>query len=67
MSLVRNDNSEILKAVLESMVVMEVHSKDIVMKLVKLEINNVNDFEWISQLRYYTDENNDFRVRILNA
>jgi len=30
------------------MVVMEVHSKDIVMKLTKLEINNVNDFEWIS-------------------
>lgn len=47
-SLVRNDNSEILKTVLESMVVMEVHSKDIVMKLTRLEIKSVNDFEWIS-------------------
>ncbi|XP_046404632.1 dynein axonemal heavy chain 3 [Ischnura elegans] len=36
-----------------ALIVMDVHARDVVKKLVELNINNVSDFSWISQLRYY--------------
>lgn len=52
MQLVRGGLSKIQRAVLSALIVIEVHAKDVVAKLVEQEVSSVNDFEWISQLRF---------------
>jgi len=39
------------RAVVSALIVIEVHAKDVVAKLVEEGVSSVNDFEWISQLR----------------
>lgn len=39
------------RAVLSALIVIEVHAKDVVSKLISENIVSVHDFEWISQLR----------------
>jgi dynein heavy chain len=39
------------RAVLSALIVIEVHAKDVVSKLIQEGVVSVNDFEWISQLR----------------
>lgn len=51
--LVRGHLSRIQRAVLSALIVIEVHAKDVVTKLVEQEVSSVNAFEWISQLRLY--------------
>ena len=51
MQLVRGGLSKMQRAVLSALIVIEVHSKDVVAKLVEEGVSSVNDFEWISQLR----------------
>lgn len=51
MHLVRGRLSKMQRAVLSALIVIEVHAKDVVAKLVEQEVSSINDFEWISQLR----------------
>lgn len=39
------------RAVLSALIVIEVHAKDVVKRLIEEAVVSVNDFEWISQLR----------------
>lgn len=39
------------RAVLSALIVIEVHAKDVVSKLIVENVVSVHDFEWISQLR----------------
>uniref|UniRef100_A0A8C9ZPR8 Dynein axonemal heavy chain 1 n=1 Tax=Sander lucioperca TaxID=283035 RepID=A0A8C9ZPR8_SANLU len=64
--LVRGRLSRMQRAVLSALIVIEVHAKDVVAKLVEQEVSSVNAFEWISQLRYYWDKE-DLYVRAVNA
>ncbi|XP_030213444.1 dynein heavy chain 1, axonemal [Gadus morhua] len=64
--LVRGGLSKMQRAVLSALIVIEVHSKDVVAKLVEEGVSSVNDFEWISQLRYYWAKE-DLYVRAVNA
>lgn len=51
MQLVRGHLSRMQRAVLSALIVIEVHAKDVAAKLMEEAVANVNDFEWISQLR----------------
>ena len=53
-NLVRQDISRIGRMTLSALIVIEVHARDVVAKMVDEEVSNPNDFEWISQLRYDT-------------
>ena len=49
--LVRQDISKIGRMTLSALIVVEVHARDVVAKMVEENIHNANAFEWISQLR----------------
>nr|XP_001915928.3 dynein heavy chain 1, axonemal isoform X2 [Equus caballus] len=65
-ALVRGKLSRMHRAVLSALIVIEVHAKDVVSKLIQENVVSVNDFEWISQLRYYWTNNNLY-IRAVNA
>ena len=47
----RSPLSKIGRQILSALIVIEVHARDVVTNMVDQEVCNVNDFEWISQLR----------------
>ena len=50
-NLVRQDIPKIGRLTLAALIVIEVHARDVTHNMVELGVQNVNDFEWISQLR----------------
>lgn len=40
------------RQVLSALIVIEVHARDVVNNMINEKVNNLNDFEWISQLRW---------------
>ncbi|XP_077969677.1 dynein axonemal heavy chain 1-like isoform X2 [Styela clava] len=63
--LVRGNLSKLGRMILSALIVIEVHARDVVGNLRDENIQSVNDFEWISQLRYYWRD--DMFVRAVNA
>lgn len=43
---------------MSALITIDVHAKDVVATLVKLKMDDISGFEWISQLRYYWEEKN---------
>lgn len=52
-SLVRQELTPLERETLGALVVLDVHNKDVVEHLIKAQVDNIFDFKWISQLRYY--------------
>lgn len=52
-TLVRGNLSHLETITLGALIVIEVHNKDVVKRLVDEEISHVNQFEWLSEMRYY--------------
>ena len=47
-----------------ALITIEVHARDVIEKLGKVGCSNANDFEWVSQLRFYWDrDQNDCIVK----
>ena len=53
------------------MVVIDVHSKDVIQNLIQENCMSITEFKWIFQLRYYFEELKDneisFTMKMVNA
>ena len=64
--LVRVKLTPLQSIALGALIVIDVHAKDVVETLVEEKIDDINAFEWISQLRYYWEDDN-CRVKMVQT
>ncbi|CAB3257079.1 unnamed protein product [Arctia plantaginis] len=62
----RTDISKLSSITVKALIVIDVHAKDVIADLVEKEVNEVTDFQWLAQLRYYW-EDDKVDVKIINA
>jgi len=65
--MVRQPLKEQERITLKALVVIDVHARDVVQRLIDLQISNIADFEWSSQLRYYWEEKDTLMVKMVTA
>ncbi|XP_017460528.1 PREDICTED: dynein heavy chain 12, axonemal-like, partial [Rhagoletis zephyria] len=54
--LVRTDLATGTRLTIEALIVLDVHARDVVKYLIDVNVENITEFDWISQLRYYWRE-----------
>ncbi|ORZ39485.1 dynein heavy chain and region D6 of dynein motor-domain-containing protein [Catenaria anguillulae PL171] len=64
--LVRGDLTTMARFTLSALIVIDVHARDVVGQLAEAGITSIQDFEWLSQLRYYWEQS-DVQVKMINA
>jgi len=59
----RTDLSDVIRKKINTLIVVDVHARDIVSNFVRDSILNAREFEWESQLRFYwNNEDNDIVI-----
>lgn len=53
---VRGQLNKLERLTLGALTTIDVHNRDVVTKMVELNIQTIDDFEWMSQLRYYWED-----------
>ncbi|CAB3257078.1 unnamed protein product [Arctia plantaginis] len=62
----RTDISKLSSITVKALIVIDVHAKDVIADLIEKQVNEVTDFQWLAQLRYYW-EDEKVLVKIINA
>jgi dynein heavy chain len=57
--IVRENLNTLERTLMGALIVLDVHARDVVGDMVKVDVKNLNDFEWSKQLRYYWDPEED--------
>ncbi|XP_061620043.1 LOW QUALITY PROTEIN: dynein axonemal heavy chain 2 [Phyllopteryx taeniolatus] len=66
--MIRSNLSKVLRLKIVALVTVEVHARDVIAKLAKAGCNDVNAFEWLSQLRLYWEKDlNNCIIRQTNT
>lgn len=63
---VRGELTSTQRTILAALTTLDVHAKDVVSELVREEIEDPEDFEWKSQMRYYWNDDN-FQVHQITS
>jgi dynein heavy chain len=42
-----------------ALIVIDVHAREVVRNMIKVRVDNINDFDWTCQLRYYWEPANE--------
>ena len=45
---------------MNALIVLDVHAKDVIEKMVELQVSDISDFEWMKQLRFYWQDKECF-------
>eukprot|EP01022_Parablepharisma_sp_SALTPOND_P021165 TRINITY_DN4086_c0_g1_i1.p1 TRINITY_DN4086_c0_g1~~TRINITY_DN4086_c0_g1_i1.p1 ORF type:complete len:4151 (+),score=615.43 TRINITY_DN4086_c0_g1_i1:13469-25921(+) len=65
--MVRSDLSPLNRSLVEALLVLDVHAKDVVRNLIDRNVSNETAFEWIAQMRYTIERDHKVKVHILTA
>lgn len=57
--LVKTDLTAGQRETIKSLIVLEVHNRDVTEKIAELKVDHINNFEWAKQLRYYWEKEED--------